>query len=285
MMSNTLKTTLLLGLLTGLLLMLGERLGGPQGLVMAFAMTVIMNFGSFWFSDQIVLRMYGAQELSESEAPDLHQMVRQLSTTAGIPMPKIYLIPGDSPNAFATGRSPAHAAVAVTQGIVRLLTPDELRGVLGHELSHVLHRDTLISSVAATIAGVIMMLANMARWGAMFGGYRRSDDDEGSSNPIVMVATALFAPLAASLIQMAISRSREFAADETGARLAHNPLGLATALEKIAGGAHRIALPSAGPATAHLFIINPLSGDGWTRLFSTHPPTEERVQRLRALTL
>ena len=286
MMTNTLKTTLLLGLLTGLLLMLGDRLGGPQGLMIAFAMTVIMNFGSFWFSDQIVLRMHGAQEMSESEAPELHQMVRQLSTTAGIPMPKIYLMAGDSPNAFATGRSPAHAAVAVTQGIVRLLTPDELRGVLGHELAHVLHRDTLISSVAATIAGVIMMLANMARWGAMWGGgYRRSDDDDGGSNPMVLLATAMFAPLAASLIQMAISRSREFAADETGARLAHSPFGLATALEKISGGTQRIALPTAGPATAHLFIINPLRGDGWARLFSTHPPTEERVQRLRALTL
>lgn len=282
-MSNTLKTTLLLGLLTGLLLMLGGAFGGQQGLVMAFVVTIIMNFGSYWFSDRIVLKMYGAQEVSAAEAPDLHQMVRELATTAGIPTPRIFLIPGDSPNAFATGRDPSHAAVAVTQGIMRLLTPAELRGVLAHELAHVLHRDTLISTVAATIAGVIMMAANMARWGAMFGGYGRSNDDDRPS-PIALMATALLAPIAASLIQMAISRSREFAADETGARLAHSPLGLATALEKIAQGSSRIAL-EAGPATAHLFIINPLSADGLMRLFSTHPPTEERIRRLRALSL
>ena len=283
-MSNTLKTTLLLGLLTGLLLFFGERLGGPQGLMIAFVMTIVMNFGSYWFSDQLVLRMYGARESSPQDAPELHQMVRALSTTAGIPMPRVYILPGDAPNAFATGRNPSHAAVAVTEGIVRMLSPDELRGVLAHELSHVLHRDTLISAVAATIAGVIMMLANMARWGAMFGGYRRNNDDEGS-NPMVLLVMAMVAPLAAGLIQMAISRSREFAADEAGARMAHSSLGLATALEKIALGAQQLALPSAGPATAHMFIVNPLRGEGLTRLFSTHPPTEERVRRLRALTL
>jgi heat shock protein HtpX len=284
-MSNTLKTTLLLGLLTGLLLLFGERVGGQQGLMIAFVMTVVMNFGSYWFSDRIVLRMYGGQEVSQQEAPGLHQMVRELANTAGIPMPRVYLLPGDSPNAFATGRNPQHAAVAVTEGIVRVLSPDELRGVLAHELAHVVHRDTLISAVAATIAGVIMMLANMARWGAMFSGYRRDDRDGEGSNPMVLLAMAIMAPLAASLIQMAISRSREFAADEAGARMAHSPFGLASALEKIAVASQRVPLLSAGPATAHLFIVNPLSGEGFARLFSTHPPTEERVRRLRALSL
>lgn len=282
-MSNTLKTTLLLGALTGLMLLLGERLGGQQGLMIAFVMAIVTNFGSYWFSDKIVLRMYGAQEIQESDAPELYGIVRGLATTAGLPMPKVLMIPGDSPNAFATGRDPSHAAVAVTQGILRLLTPDELRGVLAHEMSHVLHRDTLISAVAATLAGVIMMLANMARWGAMFGGFSRRDENERGS-PIALLATALLAPIAASVIQMAISRSREFAADQSGARLAHSPFGLASALEKIARTSERVPLP-AGPATAHLFIINPLHGGGMMQWFSTHPPTEERIRRLRAMTL
>lgn len=282
-MSNTLKTTLLLGALTGLMLLLGERLGGQQGLMIAFVMAIVTNFGSYWFSDKIVLRMYGAQEIQESDAPELYGIVRGLATTAGLPMPKVLMIPGDSPNAFATGRDPSHAAVAVTQGILRLLTPDELRGVLAHEMSHVLHRDTLISAVAATLAGVIMMLANMARWGAMFGGFSRRDENDRGS-PIALLATALLAPIAASVIQMAISRSREFAADQSGARLAHSPFGLASALEKIARTSERVPLP-AGPATAHLFIINPLHGGGMMQWFSTHPPTEERIRRLRAMTL
>jgi heat shock protein HtpX len=280
-MSNTVKTTLLLGLLTGLLLWVGQLLGGADGLVVALVFAVVMNFGSYWFSDRIVLRMYGARELSEQDAPDLFRVVRELAAGASMPMPRVYVVPSDSPNAFATGRSPEHAAVAVTEGILRLLTPDELRGVLAHELSHVRNRDTLISAVAATLAGVVMMVARMAQFAAIFGGVRRDERDEGGG-ALGLLLTIVVAPLAALLIQMAISRSREYQADATGARISHAPHALASALEKIAIASGRVPLP-AGPATAHLWIVNPLSGSWLANLFSTHPPIEERIRRLRSL--
>ena len=279
-MSNTLKTTLLLGLLTGLLLFVGDRLGGPQGLVIAFGLTIVMNVGSYWFSDRVVLRMYRAQELTEEQAPELFGMVRELTTSVGIPMPKLYLVPNDSPNAFATGRNPAHAAVAVTTGITRILSREELRGVVAHELGHVANRDTLISAVAATMAGAIMILARFAYWASLFGGGGSDDDDGG---PLVALAMMIVAPLAAMLIQMAVSRSREFGADAFAARVTRDPFSLASALEKLAVGAQRVPLHG-GPATAHLFITNPLRAVRFAKLFSTHPPTDERVRRLRSMT-
>jgi heat shock protein HtpX len=281
-MSNALKTTVLLGLLTGLLMWVGQLLGGTQGLVFGLILAATMNLGSYWFSDKIVLRMYGARELSEESAPDLFAIVRELAVGAHMPMPRVYLIPGESPNAFATGRSPAHAAVAVTEGIMRLLSPDELRGVLAHELSHVRNRDTLISAIAATLAGVVMMVARMAQWAALFGGMRRDEREDGGGGALTFLAMIIVAPIAAMLIQLAISRAREYEADATGARLAHAPQALAAALEKIAVASGRIPLP-AGPATAHLWIVNPLRGDWLANLFSTHPPIEERIRRLRAM--
>ena len=281
-MSNAIKTTALLGLLTGLLLWIGQWLGGPQGLVIALVFAAAMNFGSYWFADRFVLAMYGARELSEQDAPDLFRIVRELATGIAMPMPRIYLVPSDSPNAFATGRSPEHAAVAVTEGILKLLTPDELRGVLAHELSHVRNRDTLISAVAATLAGVIMMVARMAYWAALFGGMRRDEREEGS-NPFGFLAMIIVAPIAATLIQLAISRAREYQADASGAHILHRPQELADALEKIARVSNRIPLAAAGPATAHLWIVNPLKGDRLANLFSTHPPIEERIRRLRAM--
>ena len=280
-MSNALKTTFLLGLLTGLLLWIGQLLGGTQGVVVALVFAAVMNFGSYWFSDRIVLAMYGARPLSEQDAPDLYRIVRELATAAQMPMPPVYLIPSDSPNAFATGRSPEHAAVAVTQGILGLLTADELRGVLAHELSHVKNRDTLISAIAATLAGVIMMIARMAQWAAIFGGMRRDERDEGGG-ALGFLFTIIVAPIAAMLIQLAVSRAREYEADATGARLSHAPDSLARALEKISTASGRIPLP-AGPATAHLWIVNPLRGNWLANLFSTHPPIEERIRRLRAM--
>jgi heat shock protein HtpX len=280
-MSNTVKTTLLLALLTGLLLWVGDLIGGANGLVVALAFAVVMNFGSYWFSDRIVLAMYRARELSDADAPDLFRIVRELAASAQMPMPRVYLVPSPSPNAFATGRSPAHAAVAVTEGITRLLSPDELRGVLAHELSHVLNRDTLISAIAATLAGVVMMVARMAQFAAMFGGMRRDERDDGGG-VLGLLATIIVAPLAAMLIQMAISRSREYAADATGARISRAPQALASALEKIATASGRIPL-EAGPATAHLWIVNPLSGSWVANLFSTHPPIEERIRRLQSM--
>src|SRR5262245_53532335 len=280
-MSNALKTTLLLGLLTGLLLWVGQYLGGSQGLVIALVFAGVMNLGSYWFSDRIVLAMYGARPLSDENAPDLFRIVRELATGAQMPMPRVYMIPTDSPNAFATGRSPEHAAVAVTEGILRLLSLDELRGVLAHELSHVRNRDTLISAIAATLAGVVLMVARMAQWAALFGGMRRDDREEGGG-ALGFLAMVVVAPLAATLIQLAISRAREYEADATGARLSHAPEALASALEKIAMASGRIPLP-AGPATAHLWIVNPLRGNWLAGLFSTHPPIEERIRRLRAM--
>jgi heat shock protein HtpX len=281
-MSNTIKTAVLLAALTVLFILLGGWLGGEQGMLVAFGFAVLMNFGSYWWSDKIVLWMYGAQEVSEAQAPQLHALVRGLVQRAGLPMPRVYLIPTDTPNAFATGRNPEHAAVAATEGILRILSPDELEGVMAHELSHVRHRDILISTVAATLAGAIMMLARMAQFAAFFGGGRGRDDEEGGGNWIGMLLLAILAPLAAMLIQMAISRSREYLADQGGAQLSRKPWALADALEKLERGA--TALPmEANPSTAHMFIVNPLTGGSFLSLFSTHPPTAERVARLRAM--
>ena len=279
-MVNAVKTTLLLGLLTGLFIAIGGLLGGRSGMVIAFALALVMNFVSYWFSDKIVLRMYGAQPIGEADAPMVYRIVRTLATKAGIPMPSLYLIPSATPNAFATGRSPQHAAVAVTEGILRIMNEQELEGVLAHELSHVLNRDILISTVAATIAGAISMLANMAQWSLFLGGGR--DDEERGGNPIALLATIIFAPLAAMLIQMAVSRSREYQADASGARMTRRPLGLASALAKLQQ-ANQIVPMDANPATSHLFIVNPLSGRSFATLFSTHPPVEERIARLQAM--
>jgi heat shock protein HtpX len=280
-MANTLKTTVFLALLTGLFVAIGGALGGRSGMTIAFVMALVMNVVSFWFSDKIVLAMYRAQPIGEAEAPVVYRIVRNLATKAGIPMPRLYLIPSPTPNAFATGRSPQHAAVAVTEGILRIMDETELEGVLAHELSHVLNRDVLISTIAATLGGAISMLANMAQWGLMFGGGHR-DSDERGSNPIALLATIILAPLAALLIQMAVSRSREYQADASGARLTRRPLGLASALAKLQQ-ANQIVPMNANPATAHLFIVNPLSGRSFATLFSTHPPVEERIARLRAM--
>jgi len=280
-MSNTLKTTLLLGLLTGLIMWIGQFLGGSQGLVVAFVFAVVMNFGSYWFSDKLVLAMYGARPVDMNDAPDLYRIVHNLATRAGMPMPKLYIIPSEAANAFATGRSPQHAAVAVTEGILRLMTWDELEGVLAHELSHVRNRDILISSIAATLAGVIMMLANMMRWAAIFGGVSRDERNEGGGI-FGLLAMTILAPLAATVIQLAISRSREYQADASGAELLHSGESLAKALEKLEVAAQRVPL-DASPQTAHLFIVNPLSGRSLMNLFSTHPPLEERIRRLRSM--
>jgi heat shock protein HtpX len=282
-MSNVLKTGLLLGVLTALFVLGGYAIAGEQGMIIGFVMAALMNFFSYWFSDKIVLSMYGAQPVDEAQAPALHAIVRRLATRAQIPMPRIYIIPTDTPNAFATGRNPQHAAVAVTEGIMRILDQDELEGVLAHELSHVTNRDVLISTIAATLAGAITYLAHMAQWAAIFGG-RSRDDEEGGSNPLVMMVFAILAPIAALLVQLAVSRSREFQADASGARLAGRTYGLAKALEKIEV-ASRVEPMPATPATAHLFIVNPLTGQSFARLFSTHPPTEERIARLRAMRL
>ncbi len=276
-----LRTTLLLGAMTGLIMAIGQFMGGSGGLMIAFVFAVIMNFSSYWFSDKIVLRMYGAQEATEAQAPRLHSIVHNLTVRAGLPMPKIYVIPSEGANAFATGRNPSHAAVAVTEGIMRLMDERELTGVLAHELAHVKNRDILISSVAATLAGVIMMLANMAQWTAIFGGFRGDDDDDGGGF-IGMMAMAFLAPLAASIIQMAISRTREFAADKTGAELCGDAMGLASALSKLGLASERVPM-DVSPQTAHFFIVNPLSGQSFARFFSTHPPLEERISRLRSM--
>jgi heat shock protein HtpX len=274
-MGNGIKTALLLGALSGLLLLIGDLIGGSQGLVMAFVIAAVLNLGSYWFSDKIVLRMYRAQEVPPSHP--LYQTTERLARQGGLPMPKVYVIPDASPNAFATGRNPQHAAVAATEGIMRLLSQSELEGVLAHELAHVKHRDILISSVAATIAAAIMMVARMAMYAGLFAGGR--DDRDGGSNPVALLAMMIFAPVAALLIQMAISRSREFAADAGGARIAGNPYGLADALRKIDQAAKRVPL-DANPATAHMFIVKPFTGGGIMSLFSTHPPTEQRIRAL-----
>jgi heat shock protein HtpX len=275
-MGNTFKTVALLGLLSGLLLVIGELLGGANGLMISFVLALVMNLGSYWFSDKIVLRMYRAQPVGP-EHP-LSQMTERLARQAGLPMPKVYVIPTDSPNAFATGRNPQHATIAATEGILRVLDQRELEGVIAHELAHVKHRDILISSVAATIAATIMMVARMAQFAALFGGTGSRDNREGS-NPIALIATIIFAPIAAILIQAAISRSREFAADRGARAIVGSPYGLADALRKIEAVSRRVPL-DANPATAHMFIVKPLTVSGAMALFSTHPPTEERIRRL-----
>ena len=283
-MSSRIRTTLLLALLTVLIVWMGGRFGGQNGMMIAFLFAVIMNFGSYWFSDKIVLAMYRAQPLNESQAPGLFLMVRELAAQAQIPMPRIYMLPEETPNAFATGRNPENAVVAVTEGLLRLLTPDEMRGVLAHELSHIKNRDILVSSIAATLAGVVMLLANMARWGAIFGGFGGRNDEEGGGGGILaFLVTAILAPIAAMLIQMAVSRSREYLADETGAGISHRPESLARALEKLELASQRIPMTDAQPATAHMFIVIPLTGRSLASLFSTHPPIEERIRRLRAM--
>ena len=279
-MSNVFKTALLLAVLTAMLVLIGGAIGGRHGMAIALVMAFVMNFVSYWWSDKIVLAMYGAQPVDEASAPDLYSMVRRLATKAGVPMPKVYVIPSEQPNAFATGRNPSHAAVAVTEGIMRILDMEELEGVLAHEMSHVINRDVLIGTIAATLAGAITYLAHMAQWAAFMGG-GRSDDDEGPS-PIAMVLMAVIAPIAAMLVQLAVSRSREFHADATGARLAGRAYPLAKALEKLDMASRAIPM-NANPATAHLFIMNPLRGESLMRLFSTHPSTEERIARLRAM--
>ena len=276
-MGNAAKTALLLGLLSGLLLFIGEMFGGSQGMVFMFGIAVLMNFVSYWFSDKIVLRMYNAQEVGSSHP--LYETVARLARQANLPMPRVYVLPSESANAFATGRSPSHAAVAATQGILRLLDQRELEGVLAHELSHVRHRDILTSSVAATLAAAIMMAARTASYAAMFGGMGGRNDDREGSNPIGMLLMVFLAPLASLLIQSAISRSREFAADAGGAAIAGTPYGLADALRKIERASKQVPL-DANPATAHLFIVKPFSAGGLMALFSTHPPTEQRIERL-----
>jgi heat shock protein HtpX len=278
-MGNQIKTFVLLAGLTVFLVLIGNLIGGRNGMLIAFLLAIAINFFSYWYSDKIVLRMYRAQEVSEAEAPELHRMVDELSREAGIPKPKVYVIPTDNPNAFATGRNPENGVVAVTSGIVRLLTPAEIKGVLAHEIGHIRNRDILIQTVAATLAGAIMILANIARWSAFLGG---GDDDEGGLGFLGLIAMSIIAHIAAMLIQMAISRSREYIADETGAKLSHNPESLASALEKMAYGVQKAPM-EANPATEPMFIVNPLSGGGMMRLFSTHPPIEERVARLRAM--
>jgi heat shock protein HtpX len=278
---NGLKTAFLLGLLTAVVLAIGNYFGGQQGMILAFVFAGVMNFVSYWFSDKIVLAMYRAKPVDRSQAPELYDMLQDLTMRNNLPMPKLYIIPSDSPNAFATGRSPEHAAVAVTQGILRLLNREELKAVLGHELSHVRNRDILISSVAATLAGAIIMIARIAQFGLYFGGFGGRDDDRGS-NPFALLLMVILAPLAAMLIQLAISRSREYAADESGAKMVNNPAALASALEKLQSASKRIPL-EANPASAHLFIVKPFTGRGLMELFSTHPPLEKRIERLRSL--
>lgn len=273
---NGLKTMILMVTLTLMLVAIGGILGGKSGMTFALIMAFGINFFSYWFSSKIVLRMYGAKEVKESDAPELYEIVRRLSYKAGIPMPKVCIIPSDQPNAFATGRNPKNGVVAVTTGIMRLLTKEELEGVIAHELAHIKNRDILVGTIAATIAGAISYLAQMAQWAMLFGG-RHDDEDRG--NPIVAIIMMIVGPIAALLVQMAISRSREYGADALGARISGNPLYLANALKKLHYASQKIPM-DANPATAHMFIVNPLSGDGFLKLFSTHPPIEERITRL-----
>jgi heat shock protein HtpX len=277
---NYAKTTLLLGVLTCMLVLFGQLIGGAHGAMGFLVFAAVMNFVSYWFSDKIVLMTYGAKEVSEGDAPVLYRVVRRLALKAELPMPKVYIVNNPTPNAFATGRNPAHASVAATTGILSALSEDELEGVMAHELSHVKNRDILISSVAATIAGAITMLANVVQWGAMFGGGSRDDDDRGGM--IGMLAMAILAPFAAMIVQLAISRSREYAADDAGGRLCAKPLSLAHALGKLDMAVKRIPMQGGNPSTAHLFIVNPFRG-GLLSLFSTHPPMEERIRRLEKL--
>jgi len=274
------KTFFLMALLTVLLIVVGNLVGGNNGMFFAFIFALIINLGTYWFSDKIVLRMYNAHQIERKDHPRLFQILEELTTQAGLPMPKVYIIPKEQPNAFATGRNPNHSAVALTEGLLRLLSTDELRGVISHELAHIKHRDILVGTVAATIAGAISMLANMAHWALIFSGGRGSDRNGG--HPIAMLATIIIAPIVAMMIQMAISRSREFLADAGGSKMTGNPLSLANALRKLHMKSQQIPM-NANPATAHMFIVNPLSGRGFAKLFSTHPPIEERIEKLEAM--
>lgn len=282
---NNLKLVVLLALLTGLLITAGKAFGGTGGMMLMFVVSMGINFFSYWYSDKIVLKMYDAREVDIHTAPELVGMVANLARRAGMPMPRVYIIDTDAPNAFATGRDPEHAAVAVTSSLMRALTPQELEGVMAHELAHVKNRDTLISTLVASLAGAISMLANMAQWAAIFGAGRGNDEEDGGGGLIGSLFMIILAPIAAMLIQMGISRSREFLADETGARMAGNPLALASALRKIEHYAMHRTMPQATPATSHMFIVNPFAGTGtWMlSLFSTHPPTDARVQKLQTL--
>jgi len=279
---NILKTVFLLTLLTLLLVFIGQLVGGKSGMIIALIFAAVMNLTTYWFSDKIVLAMYRAQPIQESDHPHLYSLVRQTATKAGLPMPRVYIIPTQTPNAFATGRNPKHAAVAVTAGILKILDKDELEGVISHEMAHVRNRDILTGSIVATVAGAISVLAHIAQWGAIFGGYGGRDDEGRGGGGLGLLIMAIVAPLAALLIQMAISRSREYSADQTGAKISHKPLSLANALRKLEYASRRMPL-EANPSTAHLFIVNPLSGKGMAGLFSTHPPVEERVARLEKM--
>jgi len=279
---NTLKITFFLTCLTLLMVAMGNAIGGQGGMVIALLLAGGMNFFSYWYSDKIVLKMYKAKEVSETESPVFYRMVKGLAERAGMPMPKVYIIPSESPNAFATGRNPANAAVAATEGIMRILSAEELEGVMAHELAHVQNRDTLISTIAATFAGAIAMLGNMLQWAAIFGG-GNSDDEGGGGSMLGGLAMAFIAPIAAMLIQMAVSRSREFLADASGAKICGNPLALASALNKLQLASQRVPMNEATPATSHMFIVNPLKGASLAKLFSTHPPMEERIARLQAM--
>jgi heat shock protein HtpX len=280
-MGNQIRTTILLAVLTAFLIWIGQLLGGRSGMVIALILAVAMNFFSYWFSDKIVLRMYNAQEVTPNQAPGIYSIVEDLTRSANLPMPRIYIIPEETPNAFATGRNPDHAVVAVTEGLLNLLDLEEVAGVLAHELAHVKNRDILIGSIAATIAGAIMVLTHMARWAAIFGGGSSDEDEGGGAGIVGLIVMSILAPIAAMLIQMAISRSREYLADSTGALFAGNPEGLARALEKLGAFSKRIPM-DASPSTAHIFTVSPLSGGGLMSLFSTHPSLEERVARLRS---
>ena len=281
---DRLKTTLLLSLLTILMVTMGSAIGGKSGMILAFMMALGMNFFSYWYSDKIVLKMYGAQEIGPHDNPAFYDMVRRLATRAGLPMPKVYLIPSQSPNAFATGRNPEHAAVAATEGILRILSPEELEGVMAHELAHVLNRDILVSTIAAPFAGANSMIGSMLQWSAMRGAGRGDDEEGGGIGGMIgSLALAIIAPIAAMLIQMAVSRSREFMADASGAAICGRPLALAGALGKLEAASQAIPMEDARPATAHMFIVNPLTGAGMRNLFSTHPPMGERIARLQAL--
>ncbi|MGB2697550.1 MAG: zinc metalloprotease HtpX [Candidatus Zixiibacteriota bacterium] len=277
---NTLKTLLFLTVLTVLLIVVGGLLGGRNGMIVALVFAAIMNFGSYWFSDKIVIRMFRGRKIEEKDNPRLFSIVRRTSQSAQVPMPKVYIIPSESPNAFATGRNPKHAAVAVTQGILRILNEDELEGVISHEMAHVKNRDILTQSIVATLAGAISMLAFMARFAALFGGYGGRDSNRGGG--LGLLVMAIIAPILALLIQMAISRSREFAADETGANISHKPLHLANALKKLHNASRKVPL-QANPATAHIFIVNPLTTQNFASLFSTHPPVQKRIDKLYEL--
>jgi len=279
---NTIKTVFLMTLMMVLLMIVGSFFGGEQGIIMAFVFSLVMNFGAYWFSDKIVLMMYRAKEVNEADAPQLYSLVARVASQAQLPMPRVYIIPGETPNAFATGRNTEHAAVAVTEGITKLLSTDELEGVLAHEFAHIKHRDILTGTLVATMVGTITFVARMAGWSMMFAGGNR---DRRDSNGIADLLLLILAPIAAVLVQLAISRSREFAADEGAALISGRPLSLANALQKLEQGVERLPMENASPASAHMFIVNPLSGKGISKLFSTHPPVSERIERLQKLTM